>query len=943
MSDFSDADAPGPESSSSADGGENKTVLHALSELTGEVPKVLLRDTDSEHGTTPVMDPKARGDVSLPKGRGNYQVMGEIARGGMGVVLKGHDTDLGRDVALKVLDPELSSNPTVVQRFVEEAQIGGQLQHPGVVPVYELGQMSDERPFFTMKLIKGRTLSALLQRRKSLEDDRRRFLTIFEQVCQTVAYAHSKGVVHRDLKPANIMVGAFGEVQVVDWGLAKVLNQGGVSDELRARQSQLTVIETVRSGPGSVGSDSVVGSVMGTPAYMAPEQAMGEIEKVDERADVFSLGAILCELLTGEPPYVAGENERTIVLAANARLDPARERIAAALADDDLKDLCLECLAPSRQARPQNAEEVADRVHTYLSTLEERAHKAELSAAEARVKAAETGRRQRLTVALAATIVLSLVAFGVGYSWVERQREERARELEARAEGLVVSVDQAQAQVLELQGLGRFDQAVEVARGGLALVESSEVDDPALRERAERTVALAETRALEDVRRQEREARLRALRERTEEIGLERIALVWAPNEVELESEYVAAFREFGLDLETQDLPEALEVLQANGAGEEIAIALDDWAALRRQLHGWDAFEVEGLMSLAFDLDPDPTRTQLREALLAEDRTALLAMAEDPTSATLPDSTVWSLYRAINGPQSRAEAHRFLRRSADAQPDSFLLNAAAGSSCWDNGEYVAGTIYLAGARAIRPGNYFVHALMGDTLNRLGDIPGCVQAYTEALRINPEFNNVLPPLQLYTYLLGRHEESVDYAGRMLAYRPTAVEYELYMLRGRYMLGEIDAGDLIGWIDRQRSPTGDELMGAAWPLVFNPDPSLRDPESAIALARRVDGGVSAFSLECQALAHLRLGRAEEALACLERSDALREGADFNSYRFVLVPSLWAMALHGVGREEEARHRMVRARSGWRHVTQGRPEAWKGSGTFRLFEEAATLVGD
>ena len=136
-----------------------------------------------------------------------------------------------------------------------------------------------------------------------------------------MAYAHSKGVLHRDLKPANIMVGAFGEVQVVDWGLAKVLSRGGVADEKRANESLHTIIETVRSGPGSSGSDSMVGSVMGTPAYMAPEQAQGEIEKLDERADVFSLGAILCECPDRSPAVRSrSTGESLVVHAARAKL-----------------------------------------------------------------------------------------------------------------------------------------------------------------------------------------------------------------------------------------------------------------------------------------------------------------------------------------------------------------------------------------------------------------------------------------------------------------------------------------------------------------------------------------------------------------------------------------------------------------------------------------------
>ncbi|MFN0243098.1 MAG: serine/threonine-protein kinase, partial [Planctomycetota bacterium] len=213
----------------------HRTVLASIAERTGLAPKVLLTDSGSEHGASPLVDPVASSTRLVPQGRGNYQLLGEIARGGMGVILKGHDTDLGRDVAVKVLDSELAKRPAVVQRFIEEAQIGGQLQHPGIVPVYELGLMADDRPYFTMKLIKGHTLASLMQQRKTPADNRGRLLSIFESVCQTVAYAHSKGVLHRDLKPANVMVGAFGEVQVVDWGLAKVLHRGGVADEKRAK------------------------------------------------------------------------------------------------------------------------------------------------------------------------------------------------------------------------------------------------------------------------------------------------------------------------------------------------------------------------------------------------------------------------------------------------------------------------------------------------------------------------------------------------------------------------------------------------------------------------------------------------------------------------------------------------------------------------------------
>jgi serine/threonine-protein kinase len=236
------------------------------------------------------------------------QLHGEIARGGMGAVLKGRDVDLGRDVAVKLLLETHQGKTEMLQRFVEEAQISGQLQHPGITPVYEFGQFPDKRPYFSMKLVKGKTLATLLAARKSPQEERTRYVGIFAQICQTLAYAHARGVIHRDLKPSNVMVGAFGEVQVMDWGLAKVLKVGGIADEQKAQErAEVSVIRTQRSAGSSTseaGSHTHAGTVLGTPAYMAPEQARGEVELVDERADVFGLGAILCAILTGQPPYV---------------------------------------------------------------------------------------------------------------------------------------------------------------------------------------------------------------------------------------------------------------------------------------------------------------------------------------------------------------------------------------------------------------------------------------------------------------------------------------------------------------------------------------------------------------------------------------------------------------------------------------------------------------
>src|SRR6516164_81887 len=270
-------------------------VLDSIAQSIGPVPRVLLRDTAPGETPGPIVRPDATdADRSI-----RYRIDGEIARGGMGAVLKGRDPDLGRDVAIKVLRADLRDKADLVRRFVEEAQIGGQLQHPGVVPIYELGTFADRRPFFSMKLVKGQTLADLLDDRSGPADDLPRFLSIFAAIAQTMAYSHTRGVIHRDLKPSNVMVGSFGEVQVMHWGMARVLPRGGVIADARAGKEppEETLITT--AGSGSDRDFSRAGSIMGTPSYMPPEQARGQTDRIDEWADVFALGSILCQVLTG--------------------------------------------------------------------------------------------------------------------------------------------------------------------------------------------------------------------------------------------------------------------------------------------------------------------------------------------------------------------------------------------------------------------------------------------------------------------------------------------------------------------------------------------------------------------------------------------------------------------------------------------------------------------
>src|SRR6516165_2172423 len=365
------------------------SVLQALSAGMPSVPRILLREPDS-FGGSPIVRPSSEEMPDRQDPLARLQLHGEIARGGMGAVLKGRDVDLGRDVAVKVLLETHQGKTEMLQRFVEEAQIGGQLQHPGITPVYELGQFADKRPYFTMKLVKGKTLAMLLAARKSPAEEQSRYVGIFAQVCQTLAYAHARGVIHRDLKPSNVMVGAFGEVQVMDWGLAKVLKEGGIADEQPAQTQQaVSVVQTTRgAGTLEAGSHTQAGSVLGTPAYMAPEQARGEVDLVDERADVFGLGAILCEILTGRPPFTgkAVEAQRK---ARTAQFEDAYARLDSCGADAELIALSKRCLAAEPWDRPRDAGELAEAIMAYQQAVAERLRQAELERAQAEARAEE--------------------------------------------------------------------------------------------------------------------------------------------------------------------------------------------------------------------------------------------------------------------------------------------------------------------------------------------------------------------------------------------------------------------------------------------------------------------------------------------------------------------------------------------------------------------------
>ncbi len=345
-----------------------------------------------------------------------YEKLGEIARGGMGAILKVQDNDLRRHVAMKVM---LGDDRAMRARFIEEAQVTGQLEHPGIVPVHEMGIDHDGRPYFTMKLVKGRSLAQIFRQMRDGDAEAikefglPRLVRILVDVANAIAFAHHKGVLHRDLKPANIMIGRFGEVLVMDWGLAKIAGKrptasgdavgdgsGAVrtvddeppmdprtagdgttrivskhgtqriarrqtppGDDFLASSGEASLVTSSRDGGQA---DTRVGQVAGTPAYMAPEQARGDTARIDRRSDVYALGALLYECLTLGAP-VRGKNAKDLIEAAKAgRIDAPEMRAPDRAIPAELSAIALKALHHSQFRRYQWVEDFRRDLELYL-------------------------------------------------------------------------------------------------------------------------------------------------------------------------------------------------------------------------------------------------------------------------------------------------------------------------------------------------------------------------------------------------------------------------------------------------------------------------------------------------------------------------------------------------------------------------------------------------
>jgi serine/threonine-protein kinase len=780
-----------------------------------------------------------------------YEVEAILGRGGMGVVFRARHLRLNRVVALKMTLAGSYAGAHERNRFQREAEAVARLQHPNVVQVYDVGD-SDGRPYFTMEYVDGGSLSEKLS---GAPQPAREAAALIMTLAGAVQIAHRSEVVHRDLKPGNVLLTADGTPKISDFGLARRLD--GAS------------------------AFTWTGTAVGTPSYMAPEQARGEPDAVGPSADIYSLGAILYEMLTGRPPFRAESAAATVeqVLTRDpvppCRLNPTVPR--------DLETICLKCLQKAPPHRYASAQALADDLRNFG---EGRPIQARPVGWPARLW--RWGRRNPTTAGLlAALLALLLLTVGSGL-WFQRQQAER-REAMARQEGRESqAVEAVLKQGADLQKQGRWPESREVLRSAPGLLGASAPAD--LRQRVSRAKTDADTVAeLEEIR-----LRLMEGRKNHEPV---------APRGNRL---YAETFRRYGINLETLKPAEAAARIRQSAIRTTLLVFLHDW------MFFWESDADRARLRAVLDLaDDDDWRRRLRNALVVYDaarREELLTAREALDQPPVVLAGLAGLL--LRSPQEQA-ARALLHQAQQRHPEDFWINLKLGYLLLEERPPEA-VGYFRAAVASRPESSQAHTMLGRALREAGDLDGAISAMRKAISLNPnragarDLARALAPRgpleearAVWEKILGGNPPDPDpwygyaqlcaFLGQEEAYR-----------RARKALLERFADTPLHWTSAERNglaclllpASGDDLRRAV---------ALAD--QAVAAGPKFPHLDHAYLQFVKGLADYRQGRPAEAIPLLRQSTALlpnRAGP-----RLAL-----AMAQFQSGAPKEARHTLAAA---------------------------------
>jgi tetratricopeptide (TPR) repeat protein/tRNA A-37 threonylcarbamoyl transferase component Bud32 len=657
-----------------------------------------------------------------------YRRLREHARGGLGEVFVAVDEELNREVALKEIQDRFADRSDARARFLREAEVTGKLEHPGIVPIYGMGTYPDGRPYYAMRFVRGESMQDAITRFHAPQAQGlqplgfhslgfRELLGRFVMVCNAVAYAHSRGVIHRDLKPANAMLGEYGETLVVDWGLARMTGQSTGEETTAERPLYL--------GSGSATTPTEMGQVVGTPAYMPPEQAEGRLDCVGVASDVFALGGMLYCLLTGQAPYSGSE---VVVQARRGDVVPARKRKVSVPAE--LEAVCQKAMAKRPEERYATASALAADMQRWLADEPVTAWPEPLT-----VKAGRWVRKNRVLTAAAAAAVLVALVLGTAAGVYRQQQRERARE-QARS-GL--------AQVARLREAYRYTDALamlEQVRGWAGQAEDGALDT-ALDQ------ALAELTLARDLDRVRQEAAML-------------VEGKWDPGRVR--TEYPRVLARHGLHLLDDDLETLTESIRGLAVRHDVVAALDDWARVEI-----DVRVGRRLLQIANRIDkPDSWRNAVREAVAGGNRKAMLQLVGETPGEKFSASVVHLLADTLG--QQNVEATALLRRMQRKHSNDFWTNFNLGHRFSKQEKHSEAAECFLVAVALRPETAVTHYNMGVDLKEAGKVNDAIEHYREAIRLEPKFARAYHNLGFALSARGKSDEAIEYYRRAIEIDP-----------------------------------------------------------------------------------------------------------------------------------------------------------------------------
>jgi serine/threonine protein kinase/Flp pilus assembly protein TadD len=827
---------------------------------------------------------------------GPYKLLEQIGEGGMGTVWMAQQSEpVKRLVAIKLIKPGMDSRQ-VIARFEAERQALALMDHPDIAKVHDAGTTPDGRPYFVMELVKGVPITRYCDERRLTPRQR---LELFVPVCQAIQHAHQKGIIHRDLKPSNVLVALYDDrpvPKVIDFGVAKATGQ------------QLTE-QTLHTG---------FGAVVGTVEYMSPEQAGFNQLDVDTRSDIYSLGVLLYELLTGSPPFTRKELERAGMLemlrvireqepskpstklstaeglptlAANRGTEPAK---LTKLVRGELDWIVMKALEKDRNRRYETANNFAMDLQRYLAD-----EPVQACPPSAGYRFRKFARRNKAALSTAVMIGLAFLLAAGTLGWAVRDRATReeaaAREEATRQAATADKVEQALKDAAVLQQQAKWPEALEAVKRAEGFLAGG--GNPDLAERVQE-------------QRKDLEMILR----------LEQIRLPRAIGRAEgsydnksADAAYAEAFREYGIDVEALEPAEAAERIRPLTIRTELTIALDNWSDKRRSEKPADP-SWKRLVAVARAADHDEWRNQVRDALEQNDRQSMTKLAVSAKISDLPLQSVsllvsrghldkerelailrqiqrehpddywinfqlaWSLQFATPPHQSFEEAVRFYTAALAVRPLNAPAHYFLGHALTQHGRLDEAISQFSKAIELKPDDAHAHNDLGTALRRTGKLEEAIAEFREAIRHKP--NSALPHMNLGAALFDRRKVDEAIAEVREAIRLEPGNADAHTNLGHGLLEQGKWAEAIAACEEAIRIRKDDVRPRvllAMLLSTCPDTKHRDAGRAIAVAKPAVELNQQSSITWQVLgwAQYRMGNWQASIQALEKSCQLERG--------------------------------------------------------------------